>query len=62
VHLALIFHPLSGDLLYGGPGLRGLSRHFLDAARLGFAHPDGARARYERLLPPDLAAALGSLK
>jgi len=62
VHLAFIGHPLAGDLLYGGPDLPGLSRHFLHAARLGFAHPDGARARYESLLPPDLAAALGSLK
>jgi 23S rRNA pseudouridine1911/1915/1917 synthase len=61
-HLAFIGHPLAGDSLYGGPTLPGLSRHFLHAARLGFVHPDGTRARFESPLPPDLATALTSLK
>ena len=60
-HLAFIGHPLAGDALYGGPELAGLSRHFLHAARLGFAHPDGGRARYESPLPPDLASVLEGL-
>jgi 23S rRNA pseudouridine1911/1915/1917 synthase len=60
-HLAFIGHPLAGDSLYGGPILTGLDRHFLHAAHLAFAHPDGSRARYESALPPDLLAALSSL-
>lgn len=60
-HLSFIGHPLAGDALYGGPELPGLSRHFLHAARLGFAHPDGSRARHESPLPEDLDAALGKL-
>jgi 23S rRNA pseudouridine1911/1915/1917 synthase len=60
-HLAFIGHPLAGDALYGGPLLAGLERHFLHAARLAFAHPDGSRARYESPLPPDLATALAAL-
>jgi 23S rRNA pseudouridine1911/1915/1917 synthase len=61
-HLSFIGHPLAGDALYGGPHVAGLSRHFLHAARLAFAHPDGSRARFESPLPPDLADALTSLK
>lgn len=60
-HLAFIGHPLAGDSLYGGPSLPGLPRHFLHAARLAFAHPDGSRARYESPLAADLAAALAGL-
>jgi 23S rRNA pseudouridine1911/1915/1917 synthase len=60
-HLAFIGHPLAGDALYGGPQLPGLSRHFLHAARLAFAHPDGTRARYESPLPADLASVLAAL-
>ena len=61
-HLAFIGHALAGDALYGGSEVPGLSRHFLHAARLGFAHPDGTRARYESALPWDLAAVLQSLR
>ena len=53
-HLAFIGHPLAGDALYGGPDLPGLARHFLHASRLGFAHPDGSRARFESPLPAEL--------
>lgn len=53
-HLAFIGHPLAGDALYGGPDLPGLRRHFLHAARLSFAHPDGSRPRLESPLPADL--------
>jgi 23S rRNA pseudouridine1911/1915/1917 synthase len=60
-HLAFIGHPLAGDGLYGGPELPGLSRHFLHAARLGFAHPDGSRARYESGLPEELKRAVEAL-
>ncbi len=60
-HLAFIGHPLAGDALYGGPALPGLSRHFLHASRLGFAHPDGSRARYESPLPEELRRAVEAL-
>ena len=60
-HLAFIGHPLAGDALYGGPPITGLDRHFLHAARLAFAHPDGSRARFESALPADLSAVLTSL-
>ena len=60
-HLAFIGHPLAGDALYGGPDLPGLSRHFLHASRLAFAHPDGSRVRYESPLPAELEAALRGL-
>lgn len=61
-HLAFLGHPLAGDALYGGPELPGLSRHFLHAARLAFAHPDGTRAKFQSPLPPDLAAAFAALR
>ena len=60
-HLSFIGHALAGDELYGGPLLAGLNRHFLHAARLAFAHPDGSRAKFESALPPDLAATLAQL-
>jgi 23S rRNA pseudouridine1911/1915/1917 synthase len=61
-HLAFIGHPLAGDALYGGPELPGLSRHFLHAARLAFAHPDGSRPRFDSPLPEDLASVVGALR
>jgi 23S rRNA pseudouridine1911/1915/1917 synthase len=61
-HLAFIGHPLAGDALYGGPQLPGLSRHFLHAARLSFAHPDGGRPRFDSPLPADLASALEAMR
>ena len=38
-HLQAIGHPVAGDPEYGTPGLYGLERQFLHAARLAFAHP-----------------------
>jgi 23S rRNA pseudouridine1911/1915/1917 synthase len=61
-HLSFIGHPLAGDELYGGPPLPGLDRHFLHAARLGFAHPDGSRARFESSLPTELSDSWNSLQ
>ena len=60
-HLAFIGHPLAGDPLYGGPELPGLTRHFLHASRLSFAHPDGTRPRFESALPAELAAVIAQL-
>jgi 23S rRNA pseudouridine1911/1915/1917 synthase len=60
-HLAFIGHPLAGDLLYEGPTLPGLARHFLHAARLGFAHPDGTRAQFASPLPAELKSILEQL-
>jgi 23S rRNA pseudouridine1911/1915/1917 synthase len=60
-HLAFIGHPLAGDALYGGPQLPGLTRQFLHAARLGFAHPDRTRHRFESPLQEDLASVLRNL-
>jgi 23S rRNA pseudouridine1911/1915/1917 synthase len=60
-HLAFIGHPLAGDELYEGPTLPNLKRHFLHASRLGFAHPDGTRARFDSPLPPDLREILDGL-
>jgi len=60
-NLAFIGHPIAGDALYGGPDLPGLSRHFLHASRLAFAHPDGSRVRYESPLPAELENAVRGL-
>ena len=58
-HFAAIDHPLVGDPTYGSGQRLGLSRQFLHAHRLGFAHPgSGERLRFESELPGDLEAAL----
>jgi 23S rRNA pseudouridine1911/1915/1917 synthase len=58
-HLAAIGHPLAGDVTYGGERRYGLTRQFLHAHRLAFAHPlSGEEMAFESELPPDLAAAL----
>jgi 23S rRNA pseudouridine1911/1915/1917 synthase len=58
-HLRAIGHPVAGDPEYGTPGLLGLGRQFLHAARLAFAHPfTGERVEVESELPADLRAAL----
>ena len=59
VHLQAIGHPVAGDPEYGTPGLLGLERQFLHAARLAFAHPvTGAAVDVASPLPADLARAL----
>jgi 23S rRNA pseudouridine1911/1915/1917 synthase len=59
VHLQAIGHPVAGDPEYGTPGLLGLERQFLHAARLAFEHPfSGEPLEVRSPLPPDLAAAL----
>ena len=58
-HFAAIGHPLAGDETYGGGMRYGLTRQFLHAHRLAFAHPEtGERLSFESPLPEDLAAAL----
>lgn len=66
VHLAFLRHPLVGDSMYGAdPGLGerlGLTRQWLHAARLGFAHPaTGEPVAFESPLPADLQHALDLL-
>ena len=54
-HLASAGHPLAGDVLYGGPRLSGLDRHFLHADQLDFRHPiTGAMLRLRSELPREL--------
>jgi 23S rRNA pseudouridine1911/1915/1917 synthase len=58
-HLLAIGHPVAGDPDYGTPGLLGLERQFLHAARLAFAHPfTGEPVDVSSPLPDDLRAAL----
>jgi 23S rRNA pseudouridine1911/1915/1917 synthase len=58
-HFAAIGHPLLSDATYGGEQRYGLTRQFLHAHRLAFAHPQsGERMRFRSELPADLAAAL----
>jgi 23S rRNA pseudouridine1911/1915/1917 synthase len=58
-HMEAIGHPVAGDPEYGRPGLLGLERQFLHAARLAFDHPvTGERVDVVSRLPADLAAAL----
>jgi 23S rRNA pseudouridine1911/1915/1917 synthase len=59
VHMQAIGHPVAGDPEYGTPGLLGLERQFLHAARLAFDHPfQGRRVDVSSPLPEDLQAAL----
>jgi 23S rRNA pseudouridine1911/1915/1917 synthase len=67
VHMAAIRHPCVGDRMYGAdPVLAarlGLTRQWLHAVRLGFAHPaDGHRVEFTSEYPPDLARALDLLR
>jgi 23S rRNA pseudouridine1911/1915/1917 synthase len=67
VHMAAIRHPCVGDRLYGAdPVLAahlGLTRQWLHALRLGFAHPaDGRRVEFTSEYPEDLAHALDVLQ
>jgi 23S rRNA pseudouridine1911/1915/1917 synthase len=67
VHMAAIRHPCVGDLLYGAdPVLAarlGLTRQWLHAVSLAFAHPgDGRPVSFTSPYPPDLAHALDVLR
>jgi 23S rRNA pseudouridine1911/1915/1917 synthase len=67
VHMTAVRHPCVGDRLYGAdPVLAkrlGLSRQWLHAVRLGFAHPaDGRHVEFTSPYPADLAAALATLE
>lgn len=62
-HLAHAGHPLAGDLLYDGPSIAGLNRHFLHASELRFQHPvTGAVLHLRAPLPPALTACLHDLE
>ncbi len=64
VHLAWLGHPVAGDTVYGHKKNRlGLSRQFLHAHQLSFAHPrNGERLQFTALLPPELASVLEVLR
>jgi 23S rRNA pseudouridine1911/1915/1917 synthase len=67
VHMAAVRHPCAGDRLYGAdPVLAsrlGLTRQWLHAVALSFAHPaDGRRVEFTSPYPADLAAALETLR
>jgi 23S rRNA pseudouridine1911/1915/1917 synthase len=67
VHMAAIRHPCVGDRLYSAdPVLAanlGLTRQWLHAVRLGFAHPrDGRRVEFTSEYPADLAHAFDVLR
>ena len=66
VHMAALRHPCCGDLLYGAdPALAahlGLTRQWLHAVRLSFAHPGtGLEVTFESSYAPDLQHALDIL-
>jgi 23S rRNA pseudouridine1911/1915/1917 synthase len=67
VHFSALRHPCVGDLAYGAdPALAarlGVSRQWLHAVRLGFAHPaDGRWIEVASEYPADLAGALAVLR
>lgn len=67
VHFAALRHPLVGDLMYGADPTfaksLGLTRQWLHAYRLTFAHPaNGEQKSYTSDYPADLASALASLR
>jgi len=66
VHMSALRHPCVGDLMYGAdPALAerlGLTRQWLHATRLAFAHPStGEPMSFESRYPEDLARALAVL-
>ncbi|MGB6456498.1 MAG: RluA family pseudouridine synthase [Streptosporangiaceae bacterium] len=66
VHMAAVRHPCAGDRLYGADpvlaGKLGLSRQWLHAVALSFAHPaDGRRVEFASPYPADLQHALDVL-
>jgi 23S rRNA pseudouridine1911/1915/1917 synthase len=64
--MAALRHPCCGDLMYGAdPRLAqrlGLTRQWLHATRLRFAHPrNGRLMSFDSAYPPDLTHALDVL-
>ena len=65
VHFAALGYPVAGDVTYGDRARRpaGLTRQFLHAAHLEFAHPlSGEPLSFDAPLPADLAAFLATLR
>lgn len=67
VHMQAMKHPLVGDLTYGADPVQakklGLTRQWLHAKELAFAHPTrGEELRVVSEYPDDLAAALAQLR
>jgi 23S rRNA pseudouridine1911/1915/1917 synthase len=63
VHLRGIGHPVAGDATYGWRDSLGVGRQFLHSARLVLTHPmTGEGLDLQSPLPPDLAAALDSVR
>ena len=64
VHLAAVGHPVAGDGRYGGRvPIPGLTRPFLHAAELEFAHPlSGELVSFRAELPDELASVLDALR
>jgi len=63
VHLEAIDLPVAGDPTYGKPGVLGLDRQFLHAARLAFTHPvTGEAVDVTSPLPRDLTGALEAVR
>ena len=67
VHFSALRHPCVGDLMYGAdPTLAarlGLTRQWLHAHRLGFAHPDtGERVEFTSPYPDDLRNSLDRVR
>ena len=67
VHFAALRHPLIGDLMYGADPIfaksLALTRQWLHACALSFAHPaDGHERSFTSAYPADLEAALASLR
>ncbi len=67
VHMAALRHPCAGDRLYGADPVfaehLGLTRQWLHAVELAFAHPaDGRRVEFASGYPDDLTRALDVLR
>jgi 23S rRNA pseudouridine1911/1915/1917 synthase len=65
VHFAAVGYPVAGDVTYGDKAGRpaGLTRQFLHAAHLEFAHPlSGEPLSFDAPLPADLAVFLTALR
>lgn len=62
-HLAALGHPIVGDVLYGGPQVPGLGRHFLHASRLSLRPAGGEDwVELESPLPSELERTLVAVR